>query len=238
MKSYANSFMELIYPEKNVCFICEAYDELIGDRYICRDCEAHFKKLTSPLCRKCSKQIDYGYADRLCSECADTEKYFEESRSPYSYEGLVKKAIYSYKYYNKAYYFKLFGNILVEFMKNTEYTDFDFIVSVPLHRSRMQERGYNQSQLIAKYISEKLSIPYADALKRTRKTQKQSRQSRLSRKRNIINAFETKKSSEKVIHSSVLLVDDIYTTGATVNECARALINSGVSKVYAITIAR
>ncbi|HBV67388.1 MAG TPA: hypothetical protein DEF04_03810 [Clostridiales bacterium] len=60
----------------------------------------------------------------------------------------------------------------------------------------------------------------------------------MSRKRNIINAFETKKSSEKVIHSSVLLVDDIYTTGATVNECARALINSGVSKVYAITIAR
>lgn len=237
MKSYADSFLELIYPEKNTCFICETYDESIGDKYICPDCEKRIKKLVPPLCSKCSKPIDYNSSADLCRECVATERHFEMAKSPYTYEGLIKKAIYSYKYGNKPYFYKFFGNSLVSYMKANDYTGFDFIVPVPLHTSKMRKRGYNQSELLARHIAGKLSIPYADVLKRTKKTQKQSGQSREERRKNLKNAFAVKGPTKK-IHSSVLLVDDIYTTGATAEECSKALVKYGVSKVFVLTIAR
>lgn len=238
MKSYADSFLELIYPEKNTCFICEDYDESINDKYICSHCEKLLRKIEPPLCKKCSKPINYNSLTQICQECSYEERHFEMSKSPYAYEGLIKKGIYSYKYYNKPYFYKLFGNLLVSYMNSTNYKDFDCVVAVPLHSSKMRKRGYNQSELLAKHISEKLSIPYVDALKRTKKTIKQSEQSKLERRKNLKDAFEIKKSTDKIINRSVLLVDDIYTTGSTVNECSKVLINYGASKVYVITIAR
>ncbi|MGD9568197.1 MAG: ComF family protein [Sedimentibacter sp.] len=238
MKSYADSFLELIYPEKNTCFICEDYDESIGSKYICPHCEKLLKKIEPPMCSKCSKPINYSSSTNLCQECSSEERHFEMSKSLYAYEGLIKKSIYSYKYYNKPYFYKLFGRLLVSFMLSTNYTNFDCIVSVPLHSSKMRKRGYNQSELLAKYISKKLDIPYVDALKRTKKTLKQSEQSRLERRKNLKDAFAIKKTAQKIINSSVLLVDDIYTTGSTVDECSKVLMNYGASKVYVITIAR
>lgn len=238
MISYADSFLELIYPEKNTCFICESYDESIADKYICSYCEKKIKKIIPPVCSKCSKPIDYNSSTGLCQECCDVERHFEMSKSPYAYDGLVKKAIYSYKYYNKPYFYKLFGNSLIDYMKNYSYTNFDYIVSVPLHPSKMRKRGYNQSELLAKYISANLSIPYIDALKRTKKTLKQSEQNKEERRKNLKDAFAVKRNSQEVINSTILLVDDIYTTGSTVAECSKALKNYGASKVYVITIAR
>ena len=91
---------------------------------------------------------------------------------------------------------------------------------------------------MAKYIANDISVPYIDALKRTKRTEKQSEHSKEERRKNLKDAFLVKISSDKIINRSVLLVDDIYTTGSTVNECARALIYYGVNKVYVITIAR
>lgn len=238
MKTYVDSFLELIYPEKNICFICETYDESIGSSYICPSCWKKAKKLLPPLCSKCSKPIDYVSSINLCPECNTHKRYFELSKSPFLYEGEIKKAIYKYKYYNKHYYYKFFGNILINFMKENNYLNFDYIVSVPLHSSKMRIRGYNQSELIAKYLSKELNIPYFDALKRTRKTIKQSTQSKEERRKNLENAFSIKNSPIELIHKTVLLVDDIYTTGSTVNECSKVLINYGIKKVYVITIAR
>ncbi|WMJ77926.1 MULTISPECIES: ComF family protein [unclassified Sedimentibacter] len=238
MNSYAESFLELIYPEKNTCFICETYDEKINDKYICSDCEKKIKKIIHPACSKCCKPIDFDSFDGLCRECRNSDRYFETSRSPYAYEGIIKKAIYSYKYYNKSYFFKFFGNCLVDYMKDTNYAYFDFIASVPIHPSKMRKRGYNQSELIARYIASRLCIPYVDALKRTKKTLKQSGQKKEDRRKNLRNAFTVKKSAQKIINSTILLVDDIYTTGSTVDECSKALIKYGAEKVYIITIAR
>lgn len=238
MKSYVDSFLELIYPEKNTCFICETYDESIGDKYICSDCEKTIKKIVPPTCSKCSKPIEYKSLTELCQECCDEERYFEISKSPYAYEGIIKKAIYNYKYYNKIYFYKFFGNCLVNYMKDINYTNFDCIVSVPLHSSKMRTRGFNQSELLARHISKKLFIPYVDALKRIKKTLKQSEQNKEERRKNLKDAFIVKSLPKEIINSSVLLVDDIYTTGSTVNECSKALINYGATKVYVITIAR
>lgn len=238
MRLYVDSFLELIYTEKNTCFICESYDESIGDKYICRHCEKLLKKLDAPLCSKCSKPINYGSSASLCPECSGEERYFEMSKSLYSYEGLIKNAIYSYKYYNHPYFYKMFGNMLLTYMLAENYTNFDCIVPVPLHSSKMRTRGYNQSELLARHLSKKLSIPYVDALKRIKKTAKQSEQSKLERAKNLKDAFVIKNDAEIVVNSSVLLVDDIYTTGATVDECSKALKNRGAANVFVITIAR
>lgn len=238
IKSYVTSFLELIYPEKNTCFICETCNEKIADVYICPDCEKKLKKIQPPVCSKCSKPINYRSSIDLCSECCDTKRYFTMSKSPYAYEGIIQKAIHRYKYHNKPYFYKFFGSLIINFMEEINYTNFDLIVSVPLHPSKMRKRGYNQSELIAKYLASKLSIPYADVLKRTKKTSPQSGQSKSQRRRNIKDAFEIKSPAEKVINSSILLVDDIYTTGSTVDECSKVLVNYGAANVYVITIAR
>ncbi len=169
MQDYFDSFLELLYPEKNTCFICNIYDESINDRYICADCEKKLKKIEPPVCIKCSKPINYDSSNFLCPDCNVYDRSFEISKSPFLYEGIIKDSIYSFKYYNKTYFYKFFGNLLLNYMSNNDYTNFDYIVSVPLHKSKLRTRGYNQSELIAKYLSDKLFIPYADVLKRTKK---------------------------------------------------------------------
>ena len=240
MKIFIELCLELLYPEKNTCFFCDACDESIGEKYICPDCEALIKKIVPPSCSKCSKPIDFNTSTNLCPDCSSYENHFELSKSPFAYEGLIKKGIYNFKYYNKPYFYKFFGNCLFNYMKSINYADFDYILSVPLHASKMRKRGYNQSELLAKYLSVKLSIPYVDALKRTKKTLKQSEQTKEERRKNLKNAFVVKKrtNTECIKNSSVLLVDDVYTTGSTADECSIALLEYGVGKVYVITIAR
>jgi ComF family protein len=240
MKGYVDSFLELLYPEKNTCFICNVYDDSINDKYICCNCEKKLKRNIPPLCNKCSKPIDYALSDCLCTDCIVYDKSFEIAKSPFSYEGIIRDSIYSYKYYNKPYFYKLFGSCLLKYMKENDYINFDYITSVPLHRSKIRSRGYNQSELLAEYLSEKLSITYAATLKRTVRTTKQSQQGKDERRKNLKGAFAIKSPlKNKIIkNGSVLLVDDVYTTGSTVDECSKTLLNFGVSKVYVITIAR
>lgn len=238
MKEYADSFLELIYPEKNTCFICDKYDENIGDAYICDQCEQKMRKITAPVCAKCSKPITYDKPSAVCRECASEEKYFQASKSLFEYEGAAKKAIYDYKYYNKPYFYKMFGGMMVNYMKKENYLDFNYIIPVPLHPSKLRQRGYNQAELLAVFISQALNIPYIDGLKRIKKTKKQSQQSKAERQKNLRGAFGVKMPPLKIIDKSVLLVDDIYTTGSTVNECSKVLLDCGADKVFAITIAR
>lgn len=239
MKAYVESLLELLYPEKNTCFFCETHDEAIGDRYICKDCEKTIKKIIPPTCMKCSKPIDMDAPGNLCSDCRKHEHSFEMSRSPFAYEGTVKKGIYYFKYYNKPYFYRFFGRCLVDCMKNTGYCGFELVVPVPLHRSKLRKRGYNQSELLAGYISKNMLIPYADVLKRIKKTPKQSQMTKEERRKNLKNAFDVKKSKAEILKGkSILLVDDVYTTGSTADECSKTLIKNGASKVYVITIAR
>lgn len=240
MNTFIESFLELIYPEKNICCICGTYDDEIGENYICWFCEQKFKKPVPPTCAKCSRPINYNSENNLCSDCSSDEKYFEISKSIYMYEGLIKECIYKFKYYNKPYFYRFFGNSMIKYMKDNNYNDFNFILAVPLHSSKLRSRGYNQSELLAKYISEKLNIPYINGLKRIKKTLKQSSKSKEERKKNLTNAFIIRRSNniELIKNNNVLLVDDVYTTGSTVNECTKVLLDYGVNKVFVLTIAR
>lgn len=240
MDGYIESFLELLYPEKNTCFICGLYDETINGDCICHDCRKKLKVIDPPVCIKCSRPINYESSNSLCPDCNLYDRNFETAKAPYSYEALVKDSIYNFKYHNKAYFYKLFGKCLLNYMTDIDYIYFDYLTSVPLHRSKLRTRGYNQSELIAKYLSHHLSIPYADLLKRRKKTTKQSQQGKLERRKNLKGAFAIKSPHkyEHIKNSRVLLVDDVYTTGSTADECSKTLIDFGISKVYLITVAR
>lgn len=237
IRDYLESFLELLYPEKNTCFICDDYDENIGDKYICQNCYSTLEKNTGNLCEICSKLLDDTSSSMCCNECKNTKRYFVSAKSPLKYSSTVKKLIYDYKYYDKAYYYKMFGNILLEYIESNNYKNYDLITSVPLHRSKLNKRGYNQSKLIAKYLSSHLNIKYVRCLKRIRKTDVQNTLSKKERKINIDGAFSIV-NKHIIKQKKILIIDDIYTTGSTIDECSKILVNNGAKNIYALTIAR
>lgn len=225
---------EILVPEKNLCYICNYRDKYIGDSHICKSCSAEIERLEGLLCRKCSKPLDRD-AD-LCDECLLKVKCFERSVAPLEYKGLSKKLVRDYKYGGKSYLYKLFGQMIVERLKEEGIIGFDAIVPVPLHNSKLRTRGYNQSELIAKYISLKIGPPVLKLIIRTKKTVPQSSLTGEKRWINVKDAFEFSEKPGRI--SNILLVDDIYTTGATLNECASILKENGTSEIWCATIAR
>lgn len=239
MISLISSFLELIYPEKNICMICNKYDRNIGNNYICKECFNKLELIKPPFCYKCNKSIDIDNKYGICNQCIRNVRYFEQVKSPYYYKGLIKNLIHDYKYLNKPFYYKLFGKLLIDYMIYINYTNFDFIISVPMHRIKQKHRGYNQAELLAKFISKKLSIPYLDVLKRKNNTEKQSSLSKMDRQNNLLNAFDFDYKYNNIIrYKKILIVDDIFTTGTTINECSKILLSNGAYKIFGITISR
>ena len=214
-----DTFLELLYPEKGICFICDKYDKDIGkEDYICEECR---KKLE--------------FVDK--NNYIKSGHHFEKAIATLKYKGIIKKAIYKYKYGKKAYMYKAFGNLLVQTMKRHKEIEFDFVVPVPLHRSRMIDRGFNQSELLAKYISKYYNIPLnTKNLIRKRKTKAQNKLNGIERQNNIKDAFATK-NGQIFKGKRILLIDDIYTTGITVDECSKVLLQSGSKGVVVLTLA-
>ncbi len=160
-------------------------------------------------------------------------KYFFSS---FFYEENIKKLIHRYKFYGQWKIAQLFSDILYNYLKDISHIkEFDFITCVPLSRKRFLNRGYNQSELIAKQLGDKLNIPYVSCVYRFKNTKVQSKLKRIYRTENTKNAFIADK--EKVSNKRILLFDDIFTTGSTMNSCAGELINKGAESVIGISLA-
>lgn len=206
----------LIYP--NVCGIC---DKLCDDD-ICKKCEIKLNNISKIK------------IDRY------TNKYFKKHLYIFKYEGIIKERLIKYKFNERNYIYKAF----VKFMlKNKKICDFlknyDIIIPVPIHTKRRMERGYNQSALIAKAISKKIpQIDYLeDVLIKKINNKPQSTKNKSERKNNVIGAYYMK-NKEKINNKKILLLDDIYTTGNTVNECCKILQSANPKCIDVITIAK
>ena len=208
--------INLIYP--NVCGIC---DKLCDDD-ICKKCEIKLNNISKIK------------IDRY------TNKYFKKHLYIFKYEGIIKERLIKYKFNERNYIYKAF----VKFMlKNKKICDFlknyDIIILVPIHTKRRMERGYNQSALIAKAISKKIpQIDYLeDVLIKKINNKPQSTKNKSERKNNVIAAYYMK-NKEKINNKKILLLDDIYTTGNTVNECCKILQSANPKCIDVITIAK
>ena len=210
-----NNILELIYP--SVCGICGK---------ICKD----------GLCKKCAIEIKK-YEINLINK--NKKMYFNESMHIFKYNEIIRQRLIEYKFQDKSYMYKTFAKIILKNKKVCGFLEkYDIIIPVPIHKKRRLKRGYNQTELIVKEICKNISLELkTDVLIKQKNIIAQSELNKNERKQNIKNAFEIKSINE-IIDKKILLFDDIYTTGSTVNECSKILRKAGAKQIGVVTIAK
>lgn len=229
------AFLDLIFPANIYCICCN--QPIYNESYsICKSCQKEIKWITYDTCIQCGKPLALNFATHKCPDCVQTKHFFTQGFSCMVYDHFSKKMIHGLKFYNKGYYSKYFAELIFDKLKN-QHIKFDYIIPVPLHKKRRKERGYNQSQLISYYLSKLSLIPIlSNVLIRTRDTLPQNQLSLSQRKHNLKNAFKIRKPF-LLFNKRILLIDDIYTTGNTVNACSKELLIHKASEVYVATCA-
>lgn len=224
--------LDLLYPIKPKCSICGSD----GAKAICERCMASIDYLHGATCFNCGKQLHEKYTDSTCPDCKAGVFYYERAYSCFEYKGTGKELIHKFKFEGKVRLAKVIAGLMEERLRNEE-PAIDAVVPVPIHKIKLEARGFNQSYLIALELGERLGKPIFDCLERKKETKEQYSLDRAQRHLNINDAFSVKLSYNIGKYKDILLVDDIYTTGSTVNECSRVLKKAGADKVYVITAA-
>ena len=224
--------LNLIYPQ--VCGICGK----INYNAVCPKCNVHLKK---------QGKMDILTKEELKENSLEKEKFFEELIYIFKYEGQIRELILDYKFNEKSYMYKTFVNFLLKNKKIFEnIKKYDKIIPVPISKKRYRERGYNQSLLIAKEISMQMSCETNNNIKlelvnncliKTKNIIEQSKLNKEDRQHNIQGVY-TLKNGSILTNKSILLIDDIYTTGSTVNECSRVLQQAKPNKIGVLVLAK
>jgi len=217
---------DILFPQK--CGICKK----LSEKTICDDCLSHITLIKTPICEVCGRPISEG---TICYQCKIEPPYFFRARSYAIYENVMRNAIIEFKFNQKIKIGKYLGELLGNFAKKLNW-DVDVIVPIPLSKNRLKTRGFNQAEIIAREVGELLEIPIVDGLKRIKETKSSIELSPRGRRENIHMAFLL--SEPKLKRKKALIIDDVYTTGATVNEAAKTLIEREIKEVRVLTLAR
>lgn len=246
------NYLESLFFPKQSCDLCEKpvnsintsisknNSDIISLTNICPTCSEHLQIPHDPFCKQCHKPIKSGRV-LLCDDCKDSYyKHLVFNRSAVIYNDFMKEKISLYKYRGKESLSVGFSQLLkTAYDQYFNSIDIDYITYVPLHPNRLRERGFNQAEQLAQKLHKFTGIPLLESLERIKDTGKQSKTSKRSRIKQIEAAFIVKEQiTEKILAQNILLIDDIYTTGATVNECSKVLKDAGVKNVYSLTLTR
>jgi len=230
-QSFGDKIIELIYP--NTCVLCEKILVYGERRGICSSCEVTYPYLQDQLCAHCGKPLLDEMKEK-CFDCRKGKSYYESGRSMWVYEEKVREALHAFKYKGHKEKGRLFAKELVRYYNRLTTWEVDCVIPVPLYRKKEKERGYNQAVLIGQYFARSYGVRFEKyGLIRIKATLPQKELKDQERLENMRQAFEAK---EKVRGKKILLIDDIYTTGTTINACAKALKNKGASTVYYLAI--
>ena len=226
-----NLLVELLFPRR--CPICDKPVDKMG-HYVCKSCQGTIRYVKAPYCMKCGKSLRDDTKE-YCLDCQKTEHFFQSGRALYEYE-TIKMSIYRFKYEGRKEYAEVYGKELAKhFGEWIKERKVDAIVPVPLHKEKEKKRGYNQAALIARAFGKELNIPVKEEMvKRVRVTMPQKELNGKERQNNLKNAFKIGKNDVKL--NTVVVVDDIYTTGATMDAVTACLIRAGIKKVYCISL--
>jgi len=215
--------------------------------FLCPSCITDFVPFSAPFCEKCGTLFKSREGkNRICGPCLENPRnpYIGKARSVGTYEKVLMNLIQAFKYKDKNQLAEPLGRLLQKaFLDNWSPGEIDMILPVPLHRKKARHRGFNQSWLMIRNWPDLEQIGFKDflithqGLVRKRHTEPQAGLSRIQREENIQGAFEVL-DPESMTSKRVLLVDDVFTTGATLNECARVLLKAGVLRVDVLTLAR
>ncbi len=228
---------DLVYPAQ--CILCKnSLGPLEKTQRLCFACQNKLVKNRPPYCRKCSRPLE-NPAHRFCLNCQNSNLEFDRAYGVFLFNKPLQKLLHLFKYGHKTGLRFFFTEQMLIFARdyNLSVENHDLIIPVPLHPARLRERGYNQSLLIAQMLSENFSIPLNHtSLLRVRHTPNQARLSQKERWTNIQAAFKIKPFND-LRERNILLIDDLYTTGATASQAAKVLKAGGAKKVNVLTIA-
>ena len=233
-----NCILELIFPPR--CLVCSEVfpkSDFKAEIHICKRCESKIIPVNTfdNICRKCSRPTEEG--NIICPLCQVSKYHFDIAYSYAVYNNSLRRAILSYKFGGQQYKYRDLADLII--LKMTEHPFLlhsDIIISVPSSRKRQKSRGFDHVLPIAKYISAKTSIPYIkNAVAKIRETPPQSKLSFNERKLSVKGAYLVAKPS-KVCGKTIILIDDILTTGSTVSEIAKILKRAGARQVIVMTV--
>lgn len=218
---------------------CAGCAKGISGGWWCEDCRKDLEPISPPRCESCSQPFS-GIVEPsfFCPNCHGRVFHFEYAIAVMPSRGAVRELILGLKYRNMTWAAGPLADFgILGFQDPRMPKEPDFLVPVPLHPLRKRERGYNQAEVLARAIGQKTGIPVLDILRRVRNTTTQTHFDRKERMKNLSKAFEIK-SPRPIKDAQILLVDDVLTTGSTLDECAKVLLAAGSGRVYALAIGR
>ena len=224
--------IDMLFPVGFSCINCNK--EIFDNEYmLCDNCKKSLPYLTGNLCLHCGNPIKSG---KYCLYCKGKTFYCDKIVSPFEYDKVITKFIRNLKYDNKQY----FSLCLAKFMAESfakEYLPCDLVTCVPICDKRLKQRGYNQSELLSNNFAKILNLETNfNLLKRIKETPTQTNLTFTERRKNMVNAFKVV-DKDLVKDKYILIIDDVYTTGATLTECAKTLKKAGAKAVYGVTAA-
>lgn len=226
----ARKFLVMLYP--NRCPVC---DRILHDTLICPACAGKIRYITQPYCYSCGKPVGHA-AQEYCADCARKKHEFKQGRALFLYQGPVRGILYRYKYSNRRDYTEFLAREAVRcYGAWVRQLGIDLAMPIPLSKKRMHRRGYNQADVFGRRFCELCGLDYdAKSLVRIRNTAPQKQLSVQERKNNLKNAFKMNRNVVKL--KRILLIDDIYTTGSTIDAAALALKQAGASDIFYLCI--
>ncbi len=219
-------FIDLLFPPR--CGGCHAAGSLW-----CAACQAATPPIEPPWCEKCGEPF---VTDRLCANCQRHPLVINQIRSVALFDGVLRQAVHRFKYERLSSLAEPFGDMLAAYWLAAQLVA-DWLIPVPLHPSRERDRGYNQSDLLARQLGQRVGVPVSSrGLRRTRATAVQMTLNAAERRQNVAGAFEC--VEPRVQAKRVVIIDDVGTTGATLDACAQAVLQAGAAAVMGLTLAR
>lgn len=236
IKRILERLYHFILPGK--CMFCDRELKKNINVHYCSECISKLPFKREKRCLICQREI-FGEGNiKLCNICGNRKMHFDVNYSPFRYEGSIESAIKRFKFADRMWYGKYFAGYMAEELSDKR-IEADYIVYPPVNRKTYRERGYNQAELLAVSLSEKIKVPcIKNAFSKTRQNKKQSLQKAKTRFENVKGVFRLSKKAEKLIKDkTIIFADDIMTTGATASECAKILKKAGARMVISATIA-
>jgi ComF family protein len=230
--------LNLLYPP--VCQLCQSQRAEARDGFVCGKCWTHVRFIRAPFCERCGLPFEGNLTTNfVCTNCNDLELYFTSARSAVVAKSIVLEVIHRFKY-SRALWFQAFlaGLLVREAAPVLANGKWDHLIPVPLHPLKLREREFNQAALLAQPLARATQIPMNEKiLRRVNPTATQTLLTRDERAANMKNAFVVRPGT-RLAGKRIIVVDDVFTTGATTNACARALRAAGAAEVGVWTVAR
>ncbi len=228
-----HDFKKLIFPSH--CLNCRKFS---ADGLVCLSCANLVVRNSPPFCLKCSQHLALASPDGICPDCATRRVAFNKAWAACLYEEPVRHLLHQFKYNGKTGLRKIFSRWMIDFVREYHIPigEYDVMLPMPTDPLRLRERGYNQAELLAEILAQEFNIPLrTNIIQRHKITQPQSALSPKQRFTNLQGAFKINHSS--VRDKSIIIVDDLLTTGATAHAAAETLLNEGAAQVNILTLA-